>query len=156
MPDPGQPTGSLARSEAAFLVVIAALAASGLTEAGEPVSTYVHHFAEHGLLSRGIFLTWSTVFLGTTASGLWGVYRAIRTGSARNPALHAYVLVAIFFLGGEAWSHSFTPSVSVVVKVNSGPISLGVNVTGLVLYAWYVRSVGRRRRTRASAPEAGN
>jgi len=145
----------MTRSAAFFVVVVVGLAASGLSEVAGPALAYARHLGDHAPSARALFLLWSAAYLGSTSWGLWGAYRALRTGSPRHRALLAYVVAAGLYLGTEGWSHSFTPSVSFVVNASWGWASLGVNVTGLVLWAWYARVAGRPGGQRAAPGTAG-
>jgi hypothetical protein len=124
------------RREAAFLVLIAALLGTQLSDL--PVRLIAAWRPDGAVPSWALAAT--AIAVALAALGLWGVYRSLITGSIRQPGLLVFTLAAMFVFGANGWrvEVSFLP-VTVVFSASGAPAEAGVNVAGILLFAWYIR-----------------
>lgn len=131
--------GKCRREEAAFLVLLAALAGAGIAGLTDRLLPPSGEWS--GLSTWGI--VWALLTAGLAAAALHGVFRAVRTGSIRNRALFVYVLAGIFVFGVKGWLVQL-PFISPSAVFRSSRIAAeaGVNLGGILLFCWYGRLCG--------------
>lgn len=130
----------LRRDEAGFLVLIAALAGAAIAGAGIRVSSPGGEAA----FTFGWPMVATLVTVGLAGAALWGVYRGIMQRSIRHPGLLLYVLAGMFVFGADDWLVQ-VPLIPLTIVMGSSAtvVQVGVNVGGIILFWWYMRTRSR-------------